>query len=370
MEDASRQGAGDGAERAAWLRLALTPAVGARTARALLAAFGLPQQIFAAPVDALAAVAGQAIAQCLVAPASDDIAKALRATEDWLAADARRGLVTFADADYPYMLLEGIDPPPLLFAEGRRELLAHPALAIVGSRNCTQQGAANAEMFAEHLGHAGLTTVSGLALGIDAAAHRGGLRAPASTIAVTGTGLDLIYPTRNRALAAAIREQGVLLSELPLGTPALRANFPRRNRLIASLARGVLVVEAALHSGSLITARLAATAGREVFALPGSIHAPLARGCHRLIGEGARLVESAADVLEELRMAVRPAARTASVGTPHASLLTQMGHDPVDFDVLAVRAGGPVEALSAALLELELTQHIERLPGNRYQRLR
>jgi DNA processing protein len=357
-------------ERAAWLRLALTPEVGPRTARALLASFGLPEQIFAAPADALAAVAGPAIAQRLVEPASEDIATAIRAAEEWLATDPRHSLVTLADADYPRALLEGIAPPALLFADGRRDLLARPAFAIVGSRNCTQQGAANAEAFAEHLGHAGLTIVSGLALGIDAAAHRGGLRTPASTIAVVGTGPDIVYPARNRALAATIRDRGLLLSELALGTPALAANFPRRNRLIASLARGVLVVEAALHSGSLITARLAAEVGRDVFALPGSIHAPLARGCHRLITDGARLVETAADVLEELRIEGGAISGPAPAGTPHAALLTTMGHDPVDFDVLAVRAGGTVEALSAALLELELTQHIERLPGNRYQRLR
>ena len=358
------------AERAAWLRLALTPGLGRGAARALLTAFGLPGAIFDSPASALARVVGVDVARALAADPPDDVAEAIAATEAWLAVDARRSLLTLADADYPQPLLDSPDPPLLMFAVGRRALLANPALAIVGARSCTHQGADNAEEFAAHLGHAGLTIVSGLAAGIDAAAHRGGLRTAASTIAVMGTGMDRIYPSRNHALGETIRDQGLLLSELPLGTPALPANFPQRNRIIAGLTRGTVVVEAALHSGSLITAQLALEAGREVFAVPGSIHSPLAKGCHRLIKNGARLVEEAADVLDELRIAKRTAPRPPAAGTPHAFLLSKMGFDPVGFDALVQRSGMTVESLAASLLELELTQHIERLPGNRYQRLR
>src|SRR6185436_376554 len=192
------------------------------------------------------------------------------------------------------------DPPPLLYCRGRTELLERPALALVGSRNASAQGASNAERFARSFSNAGLPIVSGLAQGIDAAAHRGGLSGPGSTIAVLGTGVDLIYPQANAALAAEIAAGGLLLSEFPLGTKALAHNFPRRNRLISGLAQGCLVVEAALASGSLITARAAAEQGREVFAVPGSIHSPLSKGCHALIKSGAKLAESAEDVLSEL----------------------------------------------------------------------
>jgi DNA processing protein len=365
----------DAAERAAWLRLTLTAEVGPRTARTLLAAFGLPQTIFAAGRDALARHVAQPLASALAAPAAAEVAGAVRAAERWLTLDSSHALVTLADADYPPLLLATADPPPLLFAAGRRELLQRPALAIVGSRSATQQGANNAEAFARHLARAGLTIVSGLALGIDAAAHRGALRAldegaDASTIAVLGTGVDVVYPASNRALFDAVRGRGLMLSEFALGTPGIAHNFPRRNRIISGLSRGVLVVEAALRSGSLITARLAAESGREVFALPGSIHSPTARGCHRLIKDGAKLVESAQDILDELRIeapaggerAPRPAARSA--------LLAALGFDPVDLDTLASRTGRDAGGLAAELLELELAREVERLPGNRYQRLR
>ena len=365
------------AERAAWLRLTLTPGLGPRTARSLLAAFGLPDAIYSAGLPALLRVVPEPLAHELARAPGTEIQAAVDATEHWLAASTDHALLTLADPEYPQALLTTADPPAVLFAVGRLELLNRPAVAIVGSRNATQQGVANAEGFAAALARAGVTVVSGLALGIDAAAHRGALAADgdASTIAVVGTGLDVIYPSSHRALTHEIRAQGVVVSELPLRTPAIAHNFPRRNRLIAGLARGVLVVEAALRSGSLITARLAAEAGREVFAIPGSIHSPLARGCHRLIRDGAKLVESAQDVLEEL--GVRGAkAGGPSRQSPLASgaaddpLLALMGHDPVDLDMLAQRSGRAPSELSAALLELELAQHVERLPGNRYQRLR
>ena len=255
--------------------------------------------------------------------------------------------------------------------KGSAPLLNGKSLAIVGSRNPTPQGEANASAFAAELAAAGLSIVSGLALGIDAAAHRGAMKAGGHTIAVIGTGADRIYPARNRELAHAICEHGAILSEFPLGTPPLPGNFPRRNRLIAGLSRGCLVVEAAARSGSLITARLAADFGREVFAIPGSIHSPLSKGCHQLIRQGAKLVESAQDVLEELGWASATAsalpAASAAQGTD--ALLMALGHDPCTIDVLAARAGLTPDALLAMLLQLELEGHVASLPGGRYQRL-
>jgi DNA processing protein len=364
------------AERAAWLRLILTPGLGPRTARKLLSVFGLPDAIFAAGLPALLRVLPEPLARELAQPPGPEALSAADATEHWLAASTANALLTLADRDYPQALLTTADPPVVLFAIGRLELLSRPAIAIVGSRNATQQGVANAEGFASALARSGVTVVSGLALGIDAAAHRGALAAEsdASTIAVVGTGVDVVYPSSHRALTQDIRNRGVVLSEFPLRTPAIAHNFPRRNRIIAGIARGVLVVEAALRSGSLITARLAAEAGREVFAIPGSIHSPLAKGCHRLIREGAKLAESAQDVLEDLGVqapAARPhrAASGTDISAVDDPLLALIGHDPVDLDTIAKRSGRAASELSASLLELELAQHIERLPGNRYQRL-
>jgi DNA processing protein len=373
-------------ERRAWLRLALTPGIGPATARALLATFGLPDAVFAARSTQLAAVVGDALARTLAGPAAPEQAQAVDAALAWVQRDDAHHLLTLADIAYPRGLLAMADPPPLLYAIGRIDLLAQPALAIVGSRSATQQGTATAESFAAGLARAGLTIVSGLALGIDAAAHRGALKAATdgargSTIAVVGTGIDLVYPASNRPLTEQIRREALVLSELALGTPAIANNFPRRNRLIAGLARGVLVVEAALRSGSLITARLAAEQGREVFAIPGSIHSPVAKGCHRLIKDGAKLVESVQDILEELRLdagataadADDDAASTAThaeLPAAQAGVLAALGHDPVDLDQLAQRTQRPAGELTALLLELELAQHVERLPGNRYQRLR
>lgn len=361
------------AERAAWLRLILTPGLGPRIARQLLSAFGLPEAIFAAGLPALRRILPESLAQALAQAPGAAVLSAIDATEHWLAASTQHTVLSLADATYPQALLDMPDPPAALFAIGRLELLNRPAVAIVGSRNATQQGMANAEDFAGALARAGVTVVSGLALGIDGAAHRGALAADGggSTVAVVGTGVDVTYPSSHRALTQDIRARGVVVSEFPLGTPALAHNFPRRNRLIAGLSRGVLVVEAALRSGSLITARLAADAGREVFAIPGSIHSPLARGCHRLIRDGAKLVESAQDVLEDLGVQSRPRrAEAPQEAVATDPLLALIGHDPVDIDTLAHRSGRPAGELAGALLELELAQHIERLPGNRYQRLR
>lgn len=366
------------AERAGWVRLTLTPGIGARTARELLARFGLPEAIFAAGAASLREVVTEPLARTLAAAPDVAVRAGIDATLAWLAADRRHALLTLADADYPQPLLATADPPPVLFAIGDLALLRQPALAVVGARSATTQGMATAQAFAFALAQAGLNIVSGLALGIDSAAHRGALRArgegsAASTIAVVGTGVDLVYPRSNTALTEQVRRHGLVLSEFALGTPPLAHNFPRRNRVLAGLARGVLVVEAALRSGSLITARLAADAGREVFAIPGSIHSPLARGCHRLIRDGAKLVEEARDILEELHLphaAATAAPAGAAADAPHPQLLAALGEDPVDLDTLTARAGLDAGSVAAALLELELAQYVERLPGNRYQRLR
>jgi DNA processing protein len=350
---------------ASWLQITLTPGLGPSTIRTLLREFGLPDAVLARKRSELE---GYASAAAIDALYSGAVREAAQRALDW-AALPQRFIITLADETYPRSLLEIADPPPLLYAHGRVESLQRPGLAIVGSRNGSAQGERNAEDFAKALSADGFTIVSGLALGIDAAAHRGGLAAQGSTIAVLGTGIDLVYPQRNAALAAQIAERGLLLSEFPLGTPAAAHNFPRRNRLISGLARGCLVIEAALASGSLITARLAADQGREVFALPGSIHSPLAKGCHALIKSGAKLVECADDVLAEL-VGLRPSERADTVNAPAPAAETGvLGHDPVDVDALCARAGLPVDQVSAELLRLELNGRITTLPGGLFQRL-
>jgi len=357
---------------ASWLQLALTPGLGPATLQRMLRQFGLPQAALARKRAELGAFTTPAV---LAALDSEAVAHAVEQALAW-ASQPGHAVITLADDTYPRLLLEIPDPPALLYARGRTELLSRTALAIVGSRNATQQGEANAEALAKALSNAGLTIVSGLALGIDAAAHRGGLAGAGSTIAVLGTGIDVVYPSRNAALAAEIAERGVLISEFPLGAAPAAQNFPRRNRLISGLAQGCLVVEAALASGSLITARAAAEQGREVFAIPGSIHSPLAKGCHALIKSGAKLVESAEDVLAELS-GFRPsgyASTTASTAkappaAADAGLLAHMGHDPVDVDSLCARAGMSAEQVSSELLRLELDGRVAALPGGLYQRL-
>jgi DNA processing protein len=353
---------------ASWLQLALTPGLGAATLRLMLRQFGLPQAVLAEKRGALAGLAAPAV---LAALDSEEVAQAVARALVW-AEQPAHWVITLADDTYPRMLLEIADPPALLYARGRVDLLQRAALAIVGSRNATPQGEANAETLSKALSQSGLTIVSGLALGIDAAAHRGGLAGPGSTIAVLGTGIDVVYPQRNSALAAEIAERGLLVSEFPLGTAPAGHNFPRRNRLISGLARGCLVVEAALASGSLITARAAAEQGREVFAMPGSIHSPLAKGCHALIKSGAKLVESAEDVLAELSGFRASGYASTTKETPAAAdsgLLAHMGHDPVDVDSLCTRAGMSAEQVSSELLRLELDGRVTALPGGLYQRL-
>jgi DNA processing protein len=371
-------------ELAAWLRLMLAPGVGNETARKLLAAFGLPEHVFRqAPAALEQFVSATQSADLRREP--PELASQLEATWSWLQDDPMgRQVVAIGDERYPLSLLDIDDPPLLLYVMGRLDLRHDVAssLAIVGSRNPTPQGALNARQFAQSLSQTGLTIVSGLALGIDGAAHEGALevavREPEhlATIAVVGTGLDRVYPKHHLQLAHRIAERGLIVSEYPLGTPPLAPNFPRRNRLIAGLSCATLVVEAALKSGSLITARLAAEQGKEVFAIPGSIHSTQSHGCHALIRQGAKLVESAQDILEELPGTTESSERTTftPAENPEApesrdSLLDAMGFDPVGLDALQARTGLDTARLQSRLMTLELDGTVARLPGGLFQRI-
>lgn len=381
-------------ELAAWLRLSLTPGVGNLSARRLLAAFGLPANIFNQSAQALQTCCSAAQAKALQAVPSG-WAPLLDTTWAWLQAvdqpDApARAIAPLGDPLYPPALLQTEDPPLMLYIMGparflQPSVLRHMrCLAMVGSRNPTPQGQENARQFAHTLRVAGLTIVSGLALGIDAAAHEGALTAATeddttpATIAVVGTGLDRVYPRQHLDLARKIARRGLLVSEYPLGTPPLAANFPKRNRIISGIAQGTLVVEAAPASGSLITARLASEQGREVFAIPGSIHSVQSRGCHALIRQGAKLVELAQDVLEELPWpaeVARPPETPQSASCPEEpgaechTLLTAMGFDPIGMDALQARTGLDTATLQVQLLDMELAGAVSRLPGGLFQRM-
>lgn len=290
----------DKEELAAWIRLVLVPGIDIRTAHRVLATCGLPQNIFMTSYRELLRILSPQIANAIRSPVSDTVKVQIEKTEKWLE-ESGNAILTLSDSRYPRALLEIADPPLMLYVKGNIELLSRPSIAIVGSRNATAQGCIDAEEFGYSLSNAGLTINSGLALGIDASAHRGGLKGHGSTIAVIGTGADIVYPARNRELAHQIAQKGCIISEFPLGTRPLASNFPRRNRIISGLSGGVLVVEAAVKSGALIAARTAIDQGRDVFAIPGSIHSPLSRGCHALIRQGAKLVETSQDILEELK---------------------------------------------------------------------
>lgn len=356
---------------AAWVRLLETPGVGRGSARRLLAAFGAPAAVLGASPTARRQVVDAAAAEAL-GRRSEAVEARVLASLAWLdeSASEARALITLGDPRYPPSLLQTADPPLLLYAQGRWELLQAQSLAIVGSRNPTPQGRENAHAFAAHFSRAGLTIVSGLALGIDGAAHAGALEGPASTIAVVATGLEEVYPRRHRDLAHRIARHGLLISEYAPGTPPLAENFPVRNRIIAGLTRGTLVVEAALQSGSLITARLAVEAGRDVFAVPGSIHSPQSRGCHALIKQGAKLVDRAEDVLEELQAssADKPS-KDATARAKSDPLLEALGYEPVTLEALMARTGWPAAELNVRLLDLELEGRVARLPGQLFQRL-
>jgi len=352
-------------DAALWVGLSLIPGLGSQTLCALLSRFGSPEQIYASSYQDLRTAVPEKIASGIAnGPDSIAVAPALA----WLASDNNH-LVTLADTHYPKALLEIPDPPPLLYLKGQPEYLNVPTIAMVGSRNATPQGEKNAENFAHALSDAGYCIASGLALGIDGAAHRGALQGRSGTIAVVGTGLDIVYPAKHRELAHQIVAHGALVSEYPLGTPSKPQNFPRRNRIISGLSRGCLVVEANLQSGSLITARMAAEQGREVFAIPGSIHSPVAKGCHQLIKQGAKLVDDMQDILDELGGAPAKIARHPAATSEDHTLLVHMGHDPVSLDTLAQRSGLTGETLSAMLLVLELEGKVAGLPGGRYQQI-
>ncbi|MCC6248121.1 MAG: DNA-protecting protein DprA [Rubrivivax sp.] len=370
----------------AWFRLLETPRLGPAHARQLLAAFGSPAAVLAAPPSALRTVVPAALAAAIAGPAGPEFDARLARCLAWLGAGTQRRFVTLGDAEYPPLLLQTADPPALLYAEGAIDRLTARSIAIVGARHPTAQGEENARAFAAGLSAEGLVIVSGLARGIDAAAHEGALDGSGSTVAVLGCGLDAPYPPQNARLAARIvAGGGLLVSEHAPGTPPLAENFPRRNRIIAGLSLGTLVVEAALRSGSLITARLASEANREVFAIPGSIHSPQAKGCHALIKQGAKLVEVAADILEELRLGAPVLAEAVLAGgadegdeaddsEPEGDgasadpILRALGHDPATLDALQARTGWPTADLAAGLLELELQGRVQRLPGGLYQR--
>lgn len=359
-----------GAEFEAWFRLLETPGLGRDGARRLLAAFGDPASALAASPTALRAVAGpRFVAAFAVEP--PEFQARLSAARAWCDGGPQRHVVTLGDPAYPPLLLQTADPPLLLYAQGDLALLAKPSIAIVGSRRPTAQGRDNARAFARELANDGLAVVSGLAQGIDGAAHEGALGGAAGTIAVVGTGLDRVYPPQHLELAHRIAQHGLLLSEFAPGMPPLPDNFPLRNRIIAGLSLGTLVVEAAIRSGSLITARMASEAGREVFAIPGSIHAPQAKGCHWLIKQGAKLVESAADIVDELagqRPGRDDGAAVGDSGAGTDPLLDALGEDPVTLDALQARTGWPTAELTARLFELELDGDVARLPGGLYQR--
>ena len=374
----------------AWLRLVLSPGVGNQTARRLLAAFGSAEAIFEQSSGTLRQMGSEKLVGAIRAE-PPGLSAQLQATLQWLEAADDHQIACIGDETYPASLLDIEDPPLMLYMLGVLCKPGQPAsnqyathLAIVGSRNPTPQGEINARQFARAFGEAGLCVVSGLALGIDGAAHDGAMLGGGNTIAVVGTGLDRVYPKKHLELAHRIALQGLIISEFPLGTPPLTANFPKRNRLISGLSQGTLVVEAALKSGSLITARLAAEQGKDVFAIPGSIHSPLSRGCHELIKQGAKLVETARDVLEELKIVFAPVSQTfeeaeqtadcaapdqASLRVPEHSLLLALGFDVSSLDALQGRTGLATATLQAQLLELELNGLVARLPGGLFQRM-
>jgi DNA processing protein len=352
----------------AWLRLTLVPGVSSGVQRALLKAFGTPDRVMAASRRDVAAIADERVAALLAAGPGMPL---LESTLRWIEGPGRH-FVALGDASYPKALLDIADPPTALYVQGRIEKLNAPAFAIVGSRNATPQGLRDAEAFARALSEAGLAIVSGLALGIDAAAHRGGLAGAGSSVAVMGTGPDVIYPRRNHELAHALATDGCLITEFALGTASVAGNFPRRNRLISGLSRGVLVVEAALSSGSLITANFALEQGRDVFAIPGSIHSPQSKGCHWLIKQGAKLVESANDVLGELGWNAPRASDDLAVDEEpdQDPLLDAMGHAPISIEQMAQRTSLGAAKLAAHLSRLEIEGRIEALPGGWFQRVK
>lgn len=369
----------------AWLRLSLTPGVGPVTARRLLQALGTPEAIFGASPDVLRDWVGPSVRQAL-ATVPPEWPATLERTRRWLdtPGPAPREVVTWLDEDYPAALRQLNDAPVLFYLTGIRPRLTCPSVAIVGSRQCTASGQALAREFAKGLSQAGWQVLSGLAIGIDGAAHEASLHEVGGTLAVIATGPDIVYPRRHRSLAHRIAEHGCIVSEFPPGTPSQPLQFPRRNRLIAGLAAGVLVVEAGLPSGSLITAQLAVDLGREVFALPGCVHAPQSKGCHHLIKQGAPLVDEVADILQvlgtpdgdapsrppppqPLTSTDAPPLPWAEVSPQSQAIVQALAHKALDLEQLSVSTRLPVAELQAELLCLELSGQVLRLPGGWFQ---
>jgi len=362
------------AEKSLWVSLGSISGIGSQTFCHLLKAFGSPYNIYAASISQLKEVVSANIANAISNGANQEPSNELA---QWLAAPNNH-LVTLADPEYPKALLEISDPPPYLYAKGNLALLNQSSIAIVGSRNASVQGEKNAEAFAYDLCQHGLCIVSGLALGIDGAAHRGALKANGATIAVVGTGLDIVYPAKHRELAHQIVERGLILSEFPLGTPSKPQNFPKRNRIISGLSLGCLVVEANVQSGSQITARMAAEQGREIFAIPGSIHSPMSKGCHQLIKQGAKLVDCIQDITEELKLQPRLDTTPSSAqvqqgsvpsGSTEQLLLDAMGFDPSPLERLVTLTGLTVAEVSSMLMLLELDGKVASLSGGQYQKI-
>ena len=388
-------------ELRAWLRLLLTPSIGNESARRLLTRFGSVQGIFEAPQLHLTEVVSRAQAEALLQPPILLDAQVVR-TLQWLstpskALNAQRAIWPIGHPDYPEPLLHLADPPLLVYVEGQIQQSLGPAVSVVGSRNPTPQGRQTAMQFGRALAEAGICVVSGMALGIDGASHQGALQyAPSqtsksspsgasesesslsywTTVGVVGTGLDQVYPRHHQALAQEVIAHGLLISEYPLGTPPLAANFPQRNRLIAALGLGTLVVEAAMRSGSLITARMALDMGRDVMAVPGSIHAMQSHGCHWLIRQGARLVENIKDILEELQIPIHtdednsPASGGSQQAPAPHPVLDQMGFTPISLDALQMHCKLETSVLQFELLSLELDGCVARMPGGMFQRLK
>ncbi len=368
------------AEKSLWVGLGCVRGIGPQTFCNLLKAFGSPASVYAASLKQLKDVVTDDIANAILKGIDS---ATVTSSLHWLAQDNNH-LITLADAEYPKSLLEISDPPPYLYAKGNLALLNQPSIAIVGSRNASVQGEKNAEAFAYDLCRYGLCIVSGLALGIDGAAHRGALKANGATIAVVGTGLDIVYPAKHRDLAHQIVEHGLVISEFELGTPSKPQNFPKRNRIISGLSLGCLVVEANLQSGSQITARLAAEQGREIFAMPGSIHSPMSKGCHQLIKQGAKLVDCLQDIVEELKLNVRldhlsdskdnnhQKARLSSLPTNsgvHNEIFSIMGFDAISFENLVTLSGLTVSEVSSMLMLMELEGKVASLAGGLYQKI-
>lgn len=366
-----------------WILLWRVPGVGSVTFKRLLEKFGNPASVFTATVETLKQAG---FSDKLVASIQESQSSIVTQEDtDWLTSSNNCYIITIHCSEYPALLKQISNPPPLLYVQGGLSLLSDPQLAIVGSRNPTKGGLSNAYEFSKYLGKSGLCITSGLALGVDGAAHKGALDADSPTIAVIATGIDRVYPARHRELAHKIVSNGAIISEFPIGTQARPENFPRRNRIISGMAHGTLVVEAAKRSGSLITARLASEQNREVFAIPGSIHNPLARGCHQLIRQGAKLVETGQDILEEMSSLIdmdtvqsdsdiifseEKSHESMETDVDHLAVLKQMGYDPVSIDELVIRTAQTPESIAAILLILELKNIVSSNGGGTYTRIK